>query len=279
MADLPPLPPPAQGPSSPQQPGWAPPPPGYPSQPPTAGSAPQGGDARTGWTQVGYGYGETAAALQPLGSLGTVVSVLVGLTSLLCVAAALALFSRASLLGDPTSSLSELLTADDRAAAMVGAQTLATLATGIAWMTWQYRLAKNLTALGRPLRGGAGRAVWGWFIPIANYFIAPHQLLRAAQATDEARGGDGVAPVALVPWWIAFGVGSLVLGVGSRVLRPSAAFGDVDDLRLADQVHGAGLLLLAVAGVLAILTVRACTARQMGDQPAAPVVAPPPTTS
>ena len=63
----------------------------------------------------------------------------------------------------------------------------------------QYRYAKSVTALGRPLEGGAGRAIWGWFIPIANDFIAPNQLLRAAKETDRARGGSGVAPGTSIP--------------------------------------------------------------------------------
>ena len=114
----------------------------------------------------------------------------------------------ASLIDDPTATFADLVDADDRVAGAVFAYVLGIIVAGIVWITWQYRYAKNLTALGRPLEGGAGRAIWGWFIPLANYFIAPNQLLRAAKETDKARGGTGVAPPTLIPWWIAFGVGT-----------------------------------------------------------------------
>lgn len=285
MTDVPPTPPPAPGPYPPQppqqpQPGWAPPPTGYPPQPgyPTQpGYPPQPGYAQPGWTQVGYGYGAGGPQLQQISGLANAVTVFVGIASVLAAFGALALLSRASLIDDPTASFADLVAADDRVGGSVGFFSLSFIVTGILWIVWQYRYAKNLTALGRPLDGGAGRAIWGWFIPIANYFISPNQLFRAAKESDRARGGTGTAPGTLVPWWIAFGLGSLLWAV-STTLRPGAdELASVDDFRTADQIGAFGLLLFVVAGVLAALTVRACTARQVGPA-TAPAPAPPPTT-
>lgn len=259
MSDLPPMPPePGPFTAAPQQP---PPQPGYPPQP--------------GWNAVGYGYTAGGAPLKPLGVLSTGLSVLVGIAALLAAALAAALLSRASLIDDPSASFSDFVSADDRVAGTAGPYLLAFVVGGITWMVWQFRYAKNVTALGRPLQGGAARAIWGWFIPIANYFIAPYQLLRAARETDRARGGSGAPPATLVPWWITFGVGTFLWAVSTNI-RPSEnePFASIDDFRTADQLGAVGSALIAVSGLLAILTIRACTSRQMGE----PSAAAPPTT-
>jgi hypothetical protein len=243
-----PPPPPTAPPHAPAPPGSLPPPPGTP----------------------GYGYGYTpygpAGTAKPLGGIATALSVLLGLTGLGALAVAGALFNRASVLEDGfRSDFAEVQDADDLAAATGGIYLLLFLATVVLWLVWQFRHGRNAEALGKRDGLGAGWAIGGWLLPVANLVLGPLQLHQSAAASDpDAPQGRGRAPGIIVVWW-ALWVAQGVIGFFSGRLGFTGDLGDdvdLEDFRSSDQLGGLGALVTAVAAFVAIAMVRQLTARQ-----------------
>jgi hypothetical protein len=209
---------------------------------------------------------------RPIGGIATAASVLLGIASLVSVGVAIALLNRAGLIdrldltSRPTSSeLDEIESADRFVAGMNVVLILALLSTGIVFIIWQYQYAKNAEVLNHgPLGLGPGWAIGGWFIPFANLVLPFLQLRRSAGPSDPERGR---VPGILTAWTIVYiGASVIVLGgVGTRPKDDEAVFNvadTVDKFQRADTIMGVGLLIYAVAGVLAIIMVRTLTLRQ-----------------
>jgi hypothetical protein len=212
------------------------------------------------------GYGVVpAAAAQPLNGLATALTVLLVLTMLAALAAAAALFNRASLLDDLFStSFQEVQDADDAVAGTIVLFALLFVATGIVWIVWQFRHAKNARLLGQSDGLGPGWAIGGWFIPFGNLVLPQLQLLQAAKATDGGGRAGGQAPPVVIVWWVLFVISGLVGGF-NRNSSDTDVFDDANDIeqfQTNDQVAAVGMLLFVVAGVAAIVMVRRLTARQ-----------------
>jgi Domain of unknown function (DUF4328)/Protein of unknown function (DUF2510) len=204
---------------------------------------------------------------QPLKGLATALTILLGLTMVAAVATSAALFARASLLDDVFSvSLDELEDADAAAASTAVLFILLFVATGIVWIVWQYRHAKNARLLGQSDGLGPGWAIGGWFIPLGNLVLPQLQLHQAAKATDGNGRGSGHAPPVVIVWWVLFVIAALV---GSVTRNDSDAdviddVSDIEQFQSNDQAAAVGMLVVIVAGVAAILMVRRLTARQHG---------------
>lgn len=260
-----PPPPPAYPPPGPAAPGWAAPAaPAAPAPPPPPGSLPP----PPGTPGYGYGYTPMGAAGQPkaLGGVATALSILLGLTGLGALGVAGALFNRASVLEDGAfSDFAEVQDADDLAAATGGIYVLLFIATVVLWMIWQYRHGKNAEALGKRDGLGAGWAIGGWFIPIANLVLGPLQLHQSARASDpDAPSGQGRAPGLVAVWW-ALWVAQGVIGFFSGRLGFTGDLGDdvdLEEFRSSDQLGGVGALVTAAAAFVAIAMVRELSARQ-----------------
>jgi len=168
--------------------------------------------------------------------------------------------------GQPVG-LSELQTADDRTTLVAVLSLVALVATGISFLAWFFRAYVNIERLGaRELRATKGWSIGAWFVPLLN-LIRPKQLMddiwRAsdpALPAGELRGWQRAAvPGLLHGWWATF----LIAGVVSNI-----AAGMVDGAatpaarRSAGQIAMIGDAGMIAAAILAVLVIRAVTARQ-----------------
>ena len=134
----------------------------------------------------------------------------------------------------------------------------------ICFITWMFRAAKNNEALGRANpRLGAGWAIGGWFIPLAN-FVIPVLVMQ-----DLWRGSDPSTPrgdarwrigarSALIGWWWALWLLGLLRGFAD----PDDPSTTLDDIKTSDTLSLLGSCFSAAAAILAILVVRRLTERQ-----------------
>jgi ABC-type Fe3+ transport system permease subunit len=155
--------------------------------------------------------------------------------------------------------------ADNLAAGTAGLYLLAFLATVVLWFVWHFRFAKNAEALGKRDGLGAGWAIGGWFIPLANFVLGPLQLYQSAKHSDpDNPGGQGRVPGIVVVWWILWVLQSLV-GFGSGrfgVNEEADADIDIEEFRSSDQLGSMGMFLTTAAAVVALVMVRKLSNRQ-----------------
>ena len=160
-----------------------------------------------------------------------------------------------------TATVSDGRHADDlvHAAGLLGLGMVLVIA--VVFIVWQWRTAKNAVFLGRPdERYSPGWSIGAWFIPLANLFI-PVQIMQGlwrgsdpGPLPDDWRRGRRSA---LVGWWWASMIVSFLFG------RWPADRSTLSGLRSADGRAIVGLLIASVGAVLALLVVRAITARQL----------------
>lgn len=242
--DQPPPPPgmpPPQGMPPPPPPPPVAPPPGAPAYRPTAGYAL-------------YGHLQRTRTLSKT-ARGLYWGVVVG-----NVAAVAAVFHRKSVLDDIISRGTVRpsdVDADDRAAALVGAALLLTLALqvagGIVTAVWSYRIASNAKGRGAT-HVSPGMAAGGWFIPIGNLWLG----FREVRLSLESTGGPGDT----VKMWQRWFVVAIVWGVLSR----GAAGGTHDSLEsLRDSLAPVMVVTLISAGLLAMCALKATAAMAQVD--------------
>jgi hypothetical protein len=197
---------------------------------------------------------------------------LLSVTGLAALWAVVALLHRASVVNDFTGfggvTVSDVSDADSQAGGAVGLLQFGLLATGIVWIIWQFRYAKNAQALRGNYGLAPGWAIGGWFIPFGNLVLPQLQLLQAAKASDPnlpvgQPAASGTAPSSLIAWWVAYDLAGLLFGIGS-VMRPNKDdFNfDLDRFVRADRVSAFACMLYIAAAVLAIVMVRALSDRQ-----------------
>lgn len=273
----PPTPPTAPPPPPPTSPGGYPPPPppsappGWvqPSAPvpppaaPAAGTLPPPPPGTAGY---GYGYTPVAGQVRSLGGLTTALSILLGVAGVTALGVAFALANRASVLEDGFGAdFGDVQDADDLASGTAGLYALALIATIVLWLIWQYRHAKNAEVLGKRDGLGAGWAIGGWFIPLANFVLGPLQLAQSAKWSDpDAPPGQGRVPGIVVAWWVLW-VGQSLVGFGSGRFGFQDDLGgttDLDEFRSADQLGSFGAVVTAAAAVVAIVMVNQLARRQ-----------------
>jgi len=133
--------------------------------------------------------------------------------------------------------------------------------TGVVWMFWQHRAQSNLRDVGTDdLRFTPGWAVGWWFVPLASLwmpYLAVRELLRASEpsVTDWRRVRTASLPGL---WWAAWIAASILTGIAR------AYPDDTPSQFLASSwVFALGLIVLLVAGGLAIVLVRRIDGRQM----------------
>jgi hypothetical protein len=249
-------------------PGGPPPPPQPPWQPPTAG-APYPASA---YGTPGYGYA-SGAPVKSLKGLSTAVVVLLAVTGLVSLWAAVALFHRASVVSDFTGfggvSIGDISDADSQVSGAVGLLQFGILATAVLWIIWQFRFAKNAQALRGSYGLPPGWAIGGWFVPFGNFVLPQLQLFQAAKASDpDLPAGQppasGRAPASVAAWWVAYDLAGALFAIGA-IMRPNKNDFDFDLDRFvrADRVSAFSCLIYIVAAVIAIFMVRAVSDRQM----------------
>ncbi len=222
-----------------------------------------------------YGSGP-ARTMQPLQGLATAASVLLGVTAAFGALAGVFLMSRASTVDDfvnGAAALTDLSDADSRVGAGIALFFISFVATGVVFILWQFRHAKNAEAIRGSLSIGPGWAIGGWFIPLANYVLPAVQISQSAKASDPdlpagAPRDRGKLPGIIIAWAVVFAVGAGVFLAGSSS-RPSEdqvtlfnARSQIQDFARADREAAFGMFLYAAAGVLGLLMVRQLTERQ-----------------
>lgn len=84
------------------------------------------------------------------------------------------------------AGLDDLGRADNLATGAVRLLAAAFLVTGIVFIIWQYQFTRKAERLHGPLGLGAGWAICGWLIPVANLILPFIQLSHATKASDPA---------------------------------------------------------------------------------------------
>lgn len=168
---------------------------------------------------------------------------------------------------DSSATLSAVHDLDTRAQALLIADTVSVLVTGIVWLTWQHRVqslvGERLAVPG--LRFTPGWAVGNWFIPFVN-LVVPAQVTAEqwrASGGSENRAGPWQARrlPAFLGWWWAFWLGRVALGVISRSLAGSTTASNLSTVRANALALTAGAGVTVVAGVLAMRVVRSIQGR------------------
>jgi hypothetical protein len=215
----------------------------------------------------------------PLRGLATATTILLGVSAAMAGLAGAFFLDRAGKADDFLNGnflgtgLSELDSADSRVASGIGLFFFAFLATGVVFIIWQFRHAKNAEAIRGSLSLGPGWAIGGWFIPLANWILPALQIGQSAKASDPdlpagATRDGGRLPGIIVAWAITYALGGIVFFAGSSS-RPNEndvtrfnATSSLQDFARADRIAAVGMFIYAIAAVLAIVMIRTLTQRQ-----------------
>ena len=219
-------------------------------------------------------WGDPAVAYYPppgsgrrsLRGLATALTVLLCIIAAVELIAAIVLFYRSSLLFDAADGdfpgSSEADAVDAGVTASVVLHILLALAIGVVFIVWQYRHARNAEILGQSRGLGAGWAIGGWFVPLANLVLPAVQIFRSGQVSDDR---PGRWPVIVVPWAILLGLAWLLQGLEAG-LSPTDEFlttpSDIEAAAASDVIGGFAMLVLIAAAVVCIVMVRSLTTRQ-----------------
>jgi hypothetical protein len=223
-------------------------------------------------------YPSPASGYRPLGGLATALAVLLGVMALVSLVVAYAHIHRSGVIEDALNSggpsVADLDAADEMVVAVRLVDIVGTIATGVVFIVWQFRHARNAEALSGVSAGlGPGWAIGGWLIPCANYVLPGIQLFGASKAGDPGlpprpAAGWGRGSGLVVAWAVTFGIaaaGSFVAAQNFPDDRAVSAFElqrYVDDATAADSATGGGFIVFSVAAVLGAVMVMSLSRRQ-----------------
>ena len=124
---------------------------------------------------------------------------------------------------------------------------IALLATGILWVLWQYRAAKQVNG---QTRRSPGWHAGSWFVPVISLWF-PFQNI-----SDLWRAAGRSRPWWQSLWWLCWLASTLLIQISSRLYISAQ---DLEQFRVAMSLSIAGELLLLAAAPLAWLIVRDIT--------------------
>jgi hypothetical protein len=235
------------------------------------GSPYEGPFSAADWLPTGSGPGAVVSTgrVQPLDALATAVSLLLGLMAVLAVFVCVAVLRWSQADDDFSRGAISERELDDALYLFVTVVLLylvGLVVTGVVFIVWQYRHARNAEALGGINGLRPGWAIGGWFIPVANFVLPALQLSQASQASDPSLspgmpGRGGRASPHVIFWAIPFGLGHFLIGSWSSVF-PGMGTNDADDAGSVRSRLAVGYLLLAGAALLGIVMVHSLTSRQ-----------------
>lgn len=167
---------------------------------------------------------------------------------------------------------------DARQSAVMFAQLVLLLVTGVAWLRWQHRAHKDLITHLRsaPLSFSPPWGVGYWFIPFANLWLPFRAMRELWTASDPDRNRAHCVPAWLWLWWISW-VAAASLGPALRRFQGSTIQGGTLNMKpsVGTLIND---VLWVVAAALAVSLVwglqRRLLARQMAVSLAAPGVGP-----
>ena len=155
---------------------------------------------------------------------------------------------------------------DDRQRTMLHTETAINVLAVAVFLFWFHRTAANVEAYGLQRRFSPGWAVASFFIPFLNLVRPLGVALETwrgsaciAGRVDVATWRDARPSPLLVPWWIAYVVGSAWAAIAARNLGRARSVGELDDA-LHSSIEGD--VLQIVAAILCILVVREITRLQ-----------------
>jgi hypothetical protein len=201
---------------------------------------------------------EVVIALLGLAILAQVASIVIDLRALSLV--------HNVIHGGPVT-FSQLHDTDQRIRMANGGGAVVVLIGGCAFIPWFYRAYRNLARIGySDLRFRTGWAIGGWLVPIAN-LIRPKEIANDIwRATSSDGGHPGptgwkARPVSRLVhwWWTLFVLGNFAGNIASRLYLSSRTPQAAQSALEADVIAS---VVTIVAGVLAILFVRAITERE-----------------
>jgi Domain of unknown function (DUF4328) len=223
-------------------------------------------------------YPSPASGYRPLGGLATAVAVLLGVMALVSLVVAYAHIRRSGVIenyfNSSATTVADLDAADDLVVAVRVVDILGTIATGIVFIVWQFRHARNAEALSGVSAGlGPGWAIGGWLIPCANYVLPGIQLFGASKASDPGLpprpgAGWGRGSGLVVAWAVVFGIATVGTVIAAQnfpddsVVTASESQRYVDDATAADSATGGGFIVFALAAVLGAVMVMSLSRRQ-----------------
>lgn len=134
-------------------------------------------------------------------------------------------------------------------------------ASAVAFLSWFYRLYKNITALGGSTERGHGWAIGAWFVPILSLW-RPYHMTKEVWRSHQPEGGEATRTPRLIGiWWAAWVVDRLTSHFG----REPDTFMAIDWMYLSSKGVTLVTSTLAVVLVLRITAwQRSHRARQMG---------------
>lgn len=137
----------------------------------------------------------------------------------------------------------------------------ALLVTGVVFIVWFWRLAKNAQLLNAEKAPSPGWTIGSWFIPLFQLWLPALNLVRADRASDRQQPGNNRAIIAC--WAIAFDIAFVASRILGR-LQPSEP-ATLDEARLFVTIDRSAMfaeLAWVTAAVLAVVMVRRLTQRQ-----------------
>jgi hypothetical protein len=202
---------------------------------------------------------EPGLRLRPLRGLGDLLTGLLALTiGMSVVQLVLRLPGAGSHLWTPT-----LATNLDTAGGLIS------IATVITFVPWFYRARANAEYSSWPQRRARGWAIWGWVVPVANFFV-PFQLMgdiwRAGLPASQ-RGKTAWLPAL---WWTTWLISETTAGSQQHVSASSpssSGSGFSFHLGFSPASPTYSLCAMAISGVLLIAIIRRVNTGPLGSPP------------
>jgi Domain of unknown function (DUF4328) len=163
------------------------------------------------------------------------------------------------------TTLTEINDSDDRVAWTAAVYTIGYIPAAIAFLFWYSRAYRNVIAFGFPNRWSPRWAVAYWIIPILSLF-RPKQVMNDIWRGSGPAGETDLRSRPVSPllhwWWAAWLLTTWVSQVAFRASFEDGDFvSDPEDLRSQSIAYAISDVVDVVAGILAILVIRAVTAR------------------
>ena len=226
--------------------------------PPPAGwyPAPDGSSATwwwdgARWTQPHRQPGQQPATTNAIAKLATATQVLLIVCGVMSVATiGIETFGISAVTGylNGDNSAIDMISMYDQSTVVVTIlASVSLVATGVLWVIWQYRAAKQVT--GRTRRS-AGWHAGSWFVPIISLWF-PYQNI-----SDLWRAVGRTRPSWQIIWWLLWVVSNVFIQLSSRIYTTAE---DLEQFRVAMWMSIAGEILLLAAAPLAWLIIRGIT--------------------
>jgi hypothetical protein len=151
--------------------------------------------------------------------------------------------------------------ANDERQIVIGAiQFFALVAAAIFFIRWFKRAYENIQLAGRGGRFSPRWAIWGWFVPIL-FLWRPKQIANDLWRANSPSLSTPVPPL-LTLWWAAYLISNYAGQIAGRLAWGSET---VEELRRTSATYIFADSIDVIGALLAILVVRAITARQLED--------------